>query len=469
MTPEQQGRAGLFDGFEAYRTPTDQDYLALLTEGLVVIDTNVLLNLYRYKEQARQDLMSVLRKIDDRLWIPHQVLVEFWRNRESALGDTGVAAKKTSADLERARAGAVDALRGWARRVSLDKDSTKKLQASLDDAFAVLLDEIAKTSGTTVPTDSWDTNQDRVIETLHELLDGKVGPPFDDVEYSKEISEAAKRADLDIPPGFRDKSKPDGDRFAGDYLIWKQILVEARAQKRDVLLVTGDVKDDWWRKHQGQARGPRPELAREIRSFADVRLFMLRPESLLLHASRLLEVPVDDTSARNMEQVEKSTSKASNVDEETILDLAGSLERTRLAESEKHRKRSEIYHSALPLYDDYLRSVGHHGWTVSETPERIGVRNHILTKGKDVAVCGFFAIDSMVRPDSQIYLPQVWADDLVAASAAFREEVTLVTVFDQTIGPDVVAKLVGYGLFPVWNDQRSWQGHELAAAKGLIP
>jgi hypothetical protein len=38
---------GLFDGFEAYRTPAEEDYRTLLTGGLVVLDTNVLLNLYR--------------------------------------------------------------------------------------------------------------------------------------------------------------------------------------------------------------------------------------------------------------------------------------------------------------------------------------------------------------------------------------------------------------------------------------
>ena len=45
----------LFDGFEGYRTPTSDDYRHLLTEGLVVPDTNVLLNLYRYNAQARGD------------------------------------------------------------------------------------------------------------------------------------------------------------------------------------------------------------------------------------------------------------------------------------------------------------------------------------------------------------------------------------------------------------------------------
>jgi hypothetical protein len=55
---------GLYDGFEAYRTPSDDDYRDLLTRGTVVVDTNVLLNLYRYNAQTRADLVAVLERLE---------------------------------------------------------------------------------------------------------------------------------------------------------------------------------------------------------------------------------------------------------------------------------------------------------------------------------------------------------------------------------------------------------------------
>jgi hypothetical protein len=39
--------------------------------------------------------------------------------------------------------------------------------------------------------------------------------------------------------------------------VWAQIVREAARRRRDVLFVTGDVKEDWWRRHRGQFRGPR--------------------------------------------------------------------------------------------------------------------------------------------------------------------------------------------------------------------
>src|SRR5439155_25744789 len=86
---------GLFDGFEGYRTPAVDDYRHLLTSGLVVPDANVLLNLYRYNSQTQNDLLAVLERLEDKLWVPHQVLAEFWRNRESALRDRQDSAETT--------------------------------------------------------------------------------------------------------------------------------------------------------------------------------------------------------------------------------------------------------------------------------------------------------------------------------------------------------------------------------------
>ena len=56
---------GLYEGFEGYRTATDADYRNLLTDGLVVPDTNVFLNLYRYNEQTRNDLFTVMSGLGD--------------------------------------------------------------------------------------------------------------------------------------------------------------------------------------------------------------------------------------------------------------------------------------------------------------------------------------------------------------------------------------------------------------------
>ncbi|RLK60440.1 PIN-like domain-containing protein [Actinokineospora cianjurensis] len=79
---DHNGSGGLYAGFEGYRSPTPEELRRVLTSGIVVPDTNLLLNLYRYTATARDTLLRALEKLET-LWVPHQVLTEFWRNRET--------------------------------------------------------------------------------------------------------------------------------------------------------------------------------------------------------------------------------------------------------------------------------------------------------------------------------------------------------------------------------------------------
>jgi hypothetical protein len=101
-----------------------------------------------------------------------------------------------------------------------------------------------------------------------------------------------------------DKKKED-ETAAGDFLVWEQTLVEAARRTVDVLFITGDVKEDWWREESGERRGPRLELVQELHARAGVRLFMLRPTSLLEHARKHLGVEVRPESVKDAERVEQ--------------------------------------------------------------------------------------------------------------------------------------------------------------------
>jgi predicted nucleic acid-binding protein len=75
------------DGFEQYQLPTDHERRAAITSGLIVLDSNVLLDAYRFAPRARTDLLGALERLGSRLWIPNQVALEFYRNRIRVIGD----------------------------------------------------------------------------------------------------------------------------------------------------------------------------------------------------------------------------------------------------------------------------------------------------------------------------------------------------------------------------------------------
>ncbi|MGO9221618.1 MAG: PIN-like domain-containing protein [Streptosporangiaceae bacterium] len=312
--------AGLYDDFEAYRTPTEADYHKLFTTGLIIPDTNVFLNLYRYNEQTRNDLLAVLGHLGGHLWVPHQVMEEFWRNRETVLKDPQDADACIN-QLSRHREQATGAFRAWANRVSLPQDRSTNLRQVIEKAFDAVIHEVSRLAAEHSWDDARDTNTDRVLGALESLLDGHVGRQLDQAEHDTALQEAKSRAEQKRPPGYKDHSKTD-EGAAGDYLIWVQVLREAKARQRDVLLITGDVKEDWWRREHGEARGPRPELVRELKEHANVKLYMLRPESLLLRARQALKIEVRDESLQDAERVDRSLTDTDLVREswEVILD-----------------------------------------------------------------------------------------------------------------------------------------------------
>ncbi len=78
---------GLFGGYEGHRVRSEQEISAAVDSALVSIDANVLLSLYRYPDEFSTAILSAIEDLGDRVFVTHQALREFWRNRTSALAD----------------------------------------------------------------------------------------------------------------------------------------------------------------------------------------------------------------------------------------------------------------------------------------------------------------------------------------------------------------------------------------------
>lgn len=299
---------GIFDGFESYRSPSDADLERVMTTGLVAVDANVLLDLYRYTEQGRRLLLSVLAKIGDQLWIPDQVMQEFWRHRAGAVNAPRSSANNTIKELRDVQGNARGILRNWAARFALPEDDLESISRNFDEVFngavAALNRLVAKHAG---PADL-DTGADSVIGQLNQYLSGRVGPRFAKDEHDRLVTEGKRRIAQKIPPGYMDAGK--GENSVGDFLVWWQIIIEARHRRCDVLLVTGDVKEDWWRNENREARGPRQELIDELSKEVGARLYMLTPRQFTKFGARLYAIDSAETGLDDIDRVDRSREEA---------------------------------------------------------------------------------------------------------------------------------------------------------------
>jgi PIN like domain len=317
VDPESvQPRAGIFDnGFEAYRTVTDADYLALFNSGLIILDANVLLDLYRYHPITRRQLLDVLERLQERLWVPNQAMSEFWSQRETVLEESGDVTN-TLNDLKKLSDQYMARIRQWANRVGLDQEKLDSVISITGPSFESTATRI-RALGTDKTLDTAkDTDTDAVVTRLNSILQDRVGNPLTPERRRVAVEvEAPRRFAESRPPGYKDARKKQGNP-AGDYLIWIEMLEEARRRGVDVLFVTDDAKEDWWRIEHRQIKGPEPQLVAEMHGYANVRLFMLRTASLLKHVGDLLKVEVSPEAVQDAKRVSRrvfiSFSMASN-------------------------------------------------------------------------------------------------------------------------------------------------------------
>jgi HJR/Mrr/RecB family endonuclease len=301
---EDHAARGLYTGFEGYATPTESDYSETLRGGLVSLDTNVLLNLYRYDAATRSDFLSVLEHLGNQLWITNQAVTEFWRNREGVLRNPRDT-QKTLQEIKQHEDDLIRILRTWFNRASFDAEAGTELIKNLETACGGAVDVLTKLAQDERHDYARDTSNDPILRGLSRILQGKVGPALDERDHASAIAEGLKRVENKVPPGYMDKKKGD-ERAAGDYLLWHQLLKEASQQEvPTVLLVTSDAKEDWWRIEAGERRGPRIELVAELRSAANAHLMLMRPATFLKHARTTLNIQVHPDSEQNVERVDE--------------------------------------------------------------------------------------------------------------------------------------------------------------------
>jgi PIN like domain len=133
-----------------------------------------------------------------------------------------------------------------------------------------------------------DHDLDKVLARLEVLLDGRVGEPMGPKELEDARKEARRRVDAGEPPGYKDRGKADA---TGDYLVWKQLINEAKERKLPVVFITDDRKDDWYRREHGLTLGARYELRDEMIAEAGVPLLIMT-QTFLEHAKKYLDAEV---------------------------------------------------------------------------------------------------------------------------------------------------------------------------------
>jgi len=188
--------------------PIAPDYDSIWEKGILTVDANMPLDLYRYNSDTCDSLLDAIGSFGERVWVSPQAASEFFANRKRVI----VSAGQDFADASRVVDGAGAPLADAAAKLRGFRLVPRGVIEQMEAAIAASLDAARKEIdhvGTGHPDYLKD---DPILDRLLAAFDGRVGDGYDEGRRSELIREGQERFKAKKPPGFEDDRTEDGDR-----------------------------------------------------------------------------------------------------------------------------------------------------------------------------------------------------------------------------------------------------------------
>lgn len=275
-----------FYGF--YREPFNKENMTN-ENTIIVFDTNSLLNVFRFTPEASKEYFEIIQSIQDKIYIPYLVALEFHFHKSETLLLNEINVTKFKNDFSK----------NWNK---VKSDAVKKLFSSLTFRNDLQQNELTTFLSNLLNSDKLDIeakliekissisdNQKNTFKILIQIMESKTEERYTQDMITKIEKEGEERYKNGIPPGFNDANKKlsrsyNGIKYQqkfGDLIIWKDIISKAKEDRiKHVIFVTSDGKQDSKTdlnykvcvgndgngKEKYQIIGPRIELIEEMKN-----------------------------------------------------------------------------------------------------------------------------------------------------------------------------------------------------------
>jgi len=261
---------------------------SLWRTATIVFDTSALLNLYEFSEKSRDDIFNfIASKLKNKIWLPYNVQYEYIKNREKPINS----AIKSYEDL-------IINYKSMYENFVQIKNRTKS-----GEKHPTINPEII--SGLEKEMGVFKENFDKEIKSKISILNGSkenddiynfiiknfsFGKPYSHSKIIEIIKEGEFRYANFLPPGYMDQKDKLGFQKYADLIIWKQIIEYSNDEKKPIILIMDDLKEDWWvLDKKRKPIMPRPELVEEIRESGNAEFWMYTISDFLKKFPELIE------------------------------------------------------------------------------------------------------------------------------------------------------------------------------------
>lgn len=238
--------------------------------SIIVLDTNSILNLYRYNESNRKKYFEILKQVEERLYLTNHICNEFYKNRLIIIENRSTFKENINELINENQKKLINVIQNstgtekYNSALSILKHESP-LQYSIINEIEKSLKKISKIINEFKQDFEikYIQGEDPILEEITKIIQEKISPEISLAEKEKLFKEGEKRYENEIPPGYKDINKPKNEKF-GDLIIWNELQNLAKETEKSVLFISDDRKDDWAIKFKGYDLGPRKELIKEF-------------------------------------------------------------------------------------------------------------------------------------------------------------------------------------------------------------
>lgn len=278
----------------------------MFNDALIVVDTNVLLMAYQWRDTTFKTVYDILNELMERekLKIPSQVIKEFANKRPQTIKDlSNDLHDKILSKLEKGKSEhhslnkVIPGLEFFEDKEELI-DSEKKYNEAIE-SLRMAQKEYKNSLNSHLDKIKTYIDNDPILLRFRNIFENAVliDPKHDQGDLEKELERRKKE---NIPPGYKDKG------HLGDLKIWMEIL---SLSNHDVIFITRDNKNDWvYKDNKDNIMGARRELVEEFYSSHNKTFKILSPLDFIEKYSKNKGLNVEKEVK---EDIEKSVSISS--------------------------------------------------------------------------------------------------------------------------------------------------------------
>lgn len=261
-------------------TLDDEEMSRILREAIISFDANILLDLHRLDDAGVTELKKAITLCGGRAWLTNQAAQEYIAHYREVDNFAQSFFESCHKEFCQIASHGEDALNKFKNS---HPTNNKDIRERLDHLQGQLKNFMEETKAECCQQGlalNEVSKKNDIFRWVMETFDGKTGPDFapDDLAAKKE--EGKKRYEAKIPPGWKDQEK-DEDRRYGDYIVWLQLQDKAKQEKKDMVFVTRDEKEDWVDVLHGK-KMPSHALMKEFYFNTDKqRILIFRPDYFL--------------------------------------------------------------------------------------------------------------------------------------------------------------------------------------------